>query len=199
MDYKDEVLDIITNIPIEKGRETKLMQLRAGVPYRFMLKHIFPSLRVAICKVSYDVRNFNLEEAKEVIKKRPQNLSLNEMFMVANTYPKGSQEFIDIFESAVRIYPESEIANMNAAAAALSRNDLVSAERYLERVKSDACLPEYNNAMGVLLLMKGEYESSEKYLKAAEQSGLDAAKGNLEELAKKKANAAEIKRRNKSE
>ena len=134
-----------------------------------------------------------------MIKKRPQNLSLNEMFMVANTYPKGSQEFIDIFESAVRIYPESEIANMNAATAALSRNDLVFAERYLERVKSDACLPEYNNAMGVLLLMKGEYESSEKYLKAAEQSGLDAAKGNLEELAKKKANAAEIKRRNKSE
>ena len=40
---------------------------------------------------------------------------------------------------------------MNAAAAALSRNDLVSAERYLERVKSDACLPENNNAMGVLL------------------------------------------------
>lgn len=199
MDYKAEVLDIITNIPIEKGRETKLMQLRGGAPYRLMLKQIFPSLRVAICKVSYDVRNFNLEEAKEVIKKRPQNLSLNEMFMVANTYPKGSQEFIGVFETAVRIYPESEIANMNAATAALSRNDLVSAERYLERVKSDDCLPEYNNAMGVLSLMKGDYESSENYLKAAEQSGLGAAKENLEELAKKKANAAEIKRKNKSE
>lgn len=199
MDYKEEVLDIITDIPIEKGRETKLMQLHAGVPYRFMLEHIFPGLRVAICRVGYDVRNFDLEEAKEVIKKRPQNLSLNEMFMVANTYPKGSQEFIDIFETAVRIYPESEIANMNAAAAALSRNDLVSAERYLERVKSEDYSPEYNNAMGVLLLMKGDYELSGKYLKAAEQSGLDAAKGNLEELAKKKANAAEIKRRNKNE
>ena len=189
MDYKEEVLDIITNVPIEKGRETKLMQL--------MLKELFPSLRVAICKVSYDVRNFNLEEAKEVIKKRPQNLSLNEMFMVANTYPKGSQEFIDVFETAVRLYPESEIANMNAATAALSRNDLISAERYLERVKSDDCLPEYNNAMGVLSLMKGDYESSEKYLKAAVQSGLGAAKENLEELAKKKVNAAEIEKKNK--
>ena len=39
----------------------------------------------------------------------------------------------------------------------------------------------------------------ESIWKAAEQSGLDAAKGNLEELAKKKANAAEIKRRNKNE
>ena len=198
MDYKAEVMEIITNIPIEKGRETKLMQLRGGVPYRFMLKHIFPGLRVAICKVSYDIKNFNLEEAKEVIKKRPQNLSLNEMFVVANTYPKGSQEFIDIFETAVRIYPESEIANMNAATAALSRNDLVSAARYLERVKSEEFLPEYNNAMGVLLLMKEEYELSEKHLKIAKEAGLDAAGGNLEELAKKKANAIEIEKKNKN-
>ena len=198
MDYKAEVMEIITNIPIEKGRETKLMQLRGGVPYRFMLKHIFPGLRVAICKVSYDIKNFNLEEAKEVIKKRPQNLSLNEMFVVANTYPKGSQEFIDIFETAVRIYPESEIANMNAATAALSRNDLVSAARYLERVKSEEFLPEYNNAMGVLLVMKEEYELSEKHLKIAKEAGLDAAGGNLEELAKKKANAIEIEKKNKN-
>ena len=197
MDDKAEVLDIIENIPIEKGRETKLMKLHGGVPYRFMLKNIFPSLRVAICKVSYDIKNFNLEEAKEVIKRRPQNLSLNEMFMVANTYPKGSQEFIDIFETAVRIYPESEIANMNAATAALSRNDLVSAKRYLERVKSADYSPEYNNAMGVLLLMKEDYELSEKHLKIAKELGLDVAKSNLEELAKKKANAIEIKKKSK--
>lgn len=197
MDDKAEVLDIIENIPIEKGRETKLMKLHGGVPYRFMLKNIFPSLRVAICKVSYDIKNFNLEEAKEVIKRRPQNLSLNEMFMVANTYPKGSQEFIDIFETAVRIYPESEIANMNAATAALSRNDLVSAERYLERVKSADYSPEYNNAMGVLLLMKEDYELSEKHLKIAKELGLDVAKSNLEELAKKKANAIEIRKKSK--
>ena len=197
MDYKEEVLDIITNVPIEKGRETKLMQLRGGVPYRFMLKHIFPSLRVAICKVSYDIKNFNLDEAKEVIKRRPQNLSLNEMFMVANTYPNGSQEFIDIFETAVRIYPESEIANMNAATAALSRNDLINAERYLAKVRSEKYPAEYNNAMGVLTLMEGEYEASEEYLKTAVGLGLKAAGDNLEELAKKKTNAADIERRNK--
>lgn len=187
MEDKAEVLDIITSIPVEQGRKMKLMQLRRGDPYRFMLKHIYPGLRVAICKVSYDIKNFNLEEAKEVIKQRPQNLSLNEMFMVANAYPKGSQEFIDIFETAVRIYPESETANMNAATAALSRNDLTSAERYLKKVKTAEYSPEYNNAMGGLLLMKEEYELAEKYLKIAEESGLEIAKDNLEEVAKRKA------------
>ena len=197
MDYKNEVLDIIQDIPIEKGRETKLMRLRGGVPYRYLLKNVFPSLRVAICKVNYDIKNFNVDEAKEVIKRRPQNLSLNEMFLVANTYPKGSQEFIDVFETAVRMYPDSEIANMNAATAALSRNDLISAERYLKKVKSKEYLSEYYNAMGILTLLKGDYELAEEYLNKARELGLDVATDNLEELAKKKANMNEIEKANR--
>ena len=197
MDYKNEVLDIIQDIPIEKGRETKLMQLRGGVPYRYLLKNVFPSLRVAICKVNYDIKNFNVDEAKEVIKRRPQNLSLNEMFLVANTYPKGSQEFIDVFETAVRMYPDSEIANMNAATAALSRNDLISAERYLKKMESQEYWPEYNNAMGILTLLKGDYELAEEYLNKARELGLDVAPDNLEELAKKKANMNEIEKANR--
>lgn len=197
MDYKNEVLDIIQDIPIEKGRETKLMQLRGGVPYRYLLKNVFPSLRVAICKVNYDIKNFNVDEAKEVIKRRPQNLSLNEMFLVANTYPKGSQEFIDVFETAVRMYPDSEIANMNAATAALSRNDLISAERYLKKMESQEYWPEYNNAMGILTLLKGGYELAEEYLNKARELGLDVATDNLEELAKKKANMNEIEKANR--
>lgn len=197
MDYKNEVLDIIQDIPIEKGRETKLMQLRGGVPYRYLLKNVFPSLRVAICKVNYDIKNFNVDEAKEVIKRRPQNLSLNEMFLVANTYPKGSQEFIDVFETAVRMYPDSEIANMNAATAALSRNDLISAERYLKKMESQEYWPEYNNAMGILTLLKGDYELAEEYLNKARELGLGVATDNLEELAKKKANMNEIEKANR--
>ena len=64
-------------------------------------------------------------------------------------------------------------------------------------VNSNKNLPEYNNAMGILMLMKGDYESSKKYLKFAEQSGLDAARSNLEELVRKKANAAKMKKNGK--
>lgn len=153
---------------------------------------------MAICKVNYEIKNFNVDEAKEIIKTRPQNLSLNEMFLVANTYPKGSQEFIDVFETAVRMYPKDEIASINAAMAALSRNDLVSAERYLKMVNAHKQLPEYSNAMGVLMLLKGDYEHAEEYLKAAAEAGLEAAGQNLEELATKRTNAAEIEKKNKN-
>ena len=72
---------------------------------------------------------------------------------------------------------------------------MISAERYLGMVNSKKHLPEYTNAMGVLMLLKGEYEHAEEYLKAAAKSGLQAAGQNLEELAKKKTNTAEIEKK----
>ena len=45
------------------------------------------------------------------------------------------------------------------------------------------------------MLLKGDYESAEKYLKNAEAAGVEAAGKNLEELAVKKANAAEIEQK----
>lgn len=47
MQYKQEVLDIIDNYTVSQGREKKLMDLKWGRPYNYMLEHFFPSLRSA--------------------------------------------------------------------------------------------------------------------------------------------------------
>ena len=160
------------------------MRLQGGAPYRYLLRNVYPKLRVAICKVEYHVKNFNVEEAKEIMKVRPQNLSLNEMYLVANTYPNGSKEFINVFETAVRLFPEDDIAKLNAAVAALSRRDIETAERYLDQVKHRE-LPEYANAAGVLALQ------------IAVDAGLEVAGKNLEELEKREQTDLEIKSRKK--
>ena len=137
MPYRKEVLEFIGSFPAECDyaaqvrRKKTLMNLKGGEPYRYIIREFCPLLRKAICKIDFDVRNFSIEQAKEVFKSRPQNLSLNEMFLVANTYEKGSQEFIDLFETAVKLYPDDVTANLNAAATALSRKDTVYAKRYL--------------------------------------------------------------------
>jgi outer membrane protein OmpA-like peptidoglycan-associated protein len=188
MQYKDEVLDIIDRVSIEEGRETRLMELHDGKPYRYMLEHIFPGLRVATCKVEYSIRNFELEEAREIIKTRPRELNLNEMFLVANSYPEGSPEFVDVFETAVRMYPQSEVANLNAATSALMRNDLIYARRYLDRVDPELYPAEYNNTMGLIFLLEEDFGKAEEYLGKAAGHGLKAARLNLEELKKVKSN-----------
>jgi hypothetical protein len=51
--------------------------------------------------------------------------------------------------------------------------------------------------MGVLMLLKGEYEHAEEYLNVAYESGLKVAGYNLEELTRKKANASEFRIKNR--
>ena len=52
---KNEILHIIDNVPITKGRESELMKLGGGRPYLYMLEHMFPELRnAAFIKVYYE-------------------------------------------------------------------------------------------------------------------------------------------------
>lgn len=61
MRYRNEVLDLITNVGVFQGREKKLMDLAGGVPYKYMLKTFFPALRRVEITVNYDLRRI-LEE-----------------------------------------------------------------------------------------------------------------------------------------
>lgn len=47
MSDKKEIIRIIDDIPILHGRETHLMKLNKGIPYRYMKEHFFPELRRA--------------------------------------------------------------------------------------------------------------------------------------------------------
>jgi len=194
MPDKQAVLDIIDRYSIIGGREAKLMALKGGTPWRYMLREMFPSLRKVTVTVDYDVRNFDAEEAKAVVKTRPQNLSLNELYLVANTYEPGSEDFNSLFETAVRLYPESVTATVNAAVAALERRDFVGAERYLRSVKSLDRIPECDNAWGLLLMLRDQdYDRAAPYFEAARAAGLEAAQQNLDEIDRLRRNLDEIK------
>ena len=194
MPDKQAVLDIIDRYSIIGGREAKLMALKGGTPWRYMLREMFPSLRKVTGTGDYDVRNFDAEEAKAVVKTRPQNLSLNELYLVANTYEPGSEDFNSLFETAVRLYPESVTATVNAAVAALERRDFVGAERYLRSVKSPDRIPECDNAWGLLLMLRDQdYDRAAPYFEAARAAGLEAAQQNLDEIDRLRRNLDEIK------
>jgi tetratricopeptide (TPR) repeat protein len=151
-----------------------------------MYEELYPKLRRVVCEVNYTVKDFSLEEAKENLTIAPQLLSLNEMYIVANTYEPGSPEFLKVFEVAREEFPDDPVANLNGAAAALAKNNLREAERYLKL--ADPSTPAYANNMGVFLMLKGNYREAEKYLKRAEQEGIADASINSRELKKKLAN-----------
>ncbi|MDR0988754.1 MAG: DUF3575 domain-containing protein [Prevotellaceae bacterium] len=53
---REEVLNIIRNVPIEEGREAQLMALDGGRPYRYMKQHFFPQQRRAVITLIYDMK-----------------------------------------------------------------------------------------------------------------------------------------------
>lgn len=194
MPDRQAVLDIIDRYSITEGREAKLMALKGGTPWRYMLREMFPALRKVTVTVDYNVRNFDVEEAKAVAKTRPQNLSLNELYLVANTYEPGSADFNSLFETAVRLYPENVTATVNAAVAALERRDFVGAERYLRSMKSPDRIPECDNAWGLLLMLRDQdYDRAAPYFEAARAVGLEAAQQNLAEIARLRENLDRIR------
>ena len=200
MPYRQQVLDLIANNAADidylnnASLKKYLMDLAGGNPWRYMLKEYFPSLRKAICKIDYEVKSFDLAEAREIFKSKPQNLSLNEMFIVANSYGKDSQEYKELFETAVRMYPNDATANLNAGIAALERKDYVSAEKYLNNVNVRMRTPEYDNAMGVLYMMRdNDFAKSEVYFKSAADAGLEQAKQNMDEIKQMLENLDQIK------
>lgn len=186
MPDKDAVIDIISNTNDVESRKNKLKQLNGGATYQQTLKEIYPKLRKVVSLAHYNVKNFSVDEAKEEIKTHPQRLSLDEMFCVSNTYQMGSEDFIDVFETAVRMFPNDATANLNAAAAALSANNTEKAQKYL--LKADSDTPEYTNNIGVLYFLNGDLDRAKNEFSKAAQGGSGVAAYNLKEIEKKIAN-----------
>ena len=183
---KSEIFHIMNTVRDLDEREKAISKVAGGRPYKIIYEELYPKLRRVVCEVNYTVKDFSLEEAKENLEIAPQLLSLNEMYIVANTYEVGSPEFLKVFEIARAEFPEDPVANLNGAAAALSKNNLRDAERYLKL--SDPSTPEYANNMGVLQMLKGNYREAERFLKRAENEGMREAASNMRELKKKLAN-----------
>ncbi len=135
MDKKQEVLAIINDTEILDSREKKLMQLDGGQPYRFMLNTYFPLLRRVNYVINYTLPPFSLEESKQIIRKHPEQLSRRELFLLADSYGKGSPEFFEILEIALNVYPDDTITRKNAAASYIMQGKYNKAEKLLSNTK----------------------------------------------------------------
>lgn len=153
---KEEWLAIIRDSePADLDRkEWKLKQLPT---YREVLNTIYPALRHSDYTVEYHIRNFTTDEAREMLYKDPSQLSLEEMYRVAQTYEVGSEQYNEVFEIAVRLYPDDPVSNLNAANTALLNRNATAARRYLAKA---AEVPEKRLAEGVASWLEGDTDKA---------------------------------------
>lgn len=137
--YAKAVCFIIDNYGIFEGRENYLMQLHDGRVYRELLRDFFPYLRRVELRLSYEIAPVGDAEAARLLYSDPSRLTLSDMYRVARYYPPATEQHREVYLIAAATYPESIVAQINAAAACLLLGDAETARRYLDRddVKAD--------------------------------------------------------------
>ena len=177
--YKKEILQLIDSNE-EPDRKENLIKTRYRQDYDFLLAHVYPGLRHSDYTVKYTIRAYtDIEEAKRVMKVRPGNLSLHEFYLVAKSYEEGSEEYNETFTTMVHVYPQDEIAKLNAANVAMKRGDIVSARKYLEMQSNRA---ELIYAKANLMALEGDYENALELFINALDKGIHESEQAIEQI-----------------
>lgn len=177
--HKEEILALIDSDMDPDAKEWKIKRTYPE-EYRFLLQNFYPALRHTDYRIAYDIRSYSdAAEIRRVMRDSPQKLNLNEFYIAAQAYEPGSDEFTEVFETAVRMFPNDETANLNAANAAMRRDDLAEAERYLAKAGDT---PEAIYARGALAIRRKDYDTARRYLGEAKALGLELAARTLEQL-----------------
>ncbi len=186
LSQKEEILQIIDSDEKDMdAKEKRIARLVGSETYRFLLDECYPALRHSDYTVSYTVRGFNTEETKEIINTHPQQLSLQEIFNLAQTYEQGSEKFNHAFQVAALMFPNDPTANLNAAAMEIQRGgDLSIAKKYL--AKADPSVGATLNNIGVIALIEGDLDKAELYFNRAQEAGIPEAQANLLEVIKQR-------------
>lgn len=173
------ILNIIDSGGQPDAREWRIKS-RFPREYRYLLENCYPYLRRTDYKVEYTIRAYtDIREILEVFRTRPQNLSLNELYLVAGEYPEGSEQFNDVFDIAVRMYPNDPVANLNAAMAEMEAGNLNRAAKYLER--AGEC-PEVIYARGIREALQGNWDAALTELRRAQSRGVAEASDAMNQI-----------------
>jgi outer membrane protein OmpA-like peptidoglycan-associated protein len=179
--HKAEILKIIATVSDPDARDNKI---RTQYPdeYKTILNECYPTLRHTDYRVKYNIRTYtDIEEMKQVFAQNPGKLSLNELYLLAQSYGQGTREYDKVMAAAALLYPNDETAALNAANVALSQGDLTDAASYLDRAGNSG-KAEYTR--GVLAIKQGNYSAARTYLNNAKAAGIEEATSLLEVIRK---------------
>lgn len=175
--HRQEILDLIDSNREPDNKEYKIKK-EYPEDYAVLLRDCYPSLRHSDYRVEYVIRSFSSAgEIRPLIQSQPQKLSLQEFYLATQGMEPGSEEFNKVFETAVRIYPDDETANLNAANTAMSEGNLQKASAYLDKAGNS---PQAVYARGIYAVLTGNYAEAQRLLQDAQNAGVAKATEALE-------------------
>lgn len=176
---KAQVLSIIAETSDPDQRDVLIRKIDGGATYRTLLDDFYPPLRRVECETRYTIAPFTADQGKMMAVIYPDRLSLNEWYLIAESYPPGSDDFKKTFSLALQYYPQDLVANNNMAAVALQEGDLEMAHKCLDSRNDEI---NVQNNIGVLYLKEGRQDEALRCFEKAAAQGCEEAVYNLKEL-----------------
>lgn len=169
---KDAIIALIDGNREPDNKEWMIKSAYAE-DYKVMYGECYPALRHSDYKIEYTIRAYtDVEEIKRVFAESPQKLSLEEFYILAQEYDNNTNELNDVFETAVRMYPNDPVANLNAAISEMQNNDVTSAKRHLDKAGDSA---EAVYARGIYAAFVKDYDKALELLGKAKEMGIKEA------------------------
>lgn len=158
---RDAMLRLIDS-DLEPDAKDKKLKKDFPKDYAYLLKNVYPALRHSDYTVDYVIRSFSdVNEIAERLRTDPSKLSLNELMLLAQSLDPQSDEYADVFDAAVVMFPTDTVANLNAAVINMRRGNFDKAQSYLSRADESN---ETVYARGVMQGLQGDYVAAEQTL-----------------------------------
>ena len=171
----------ITNSNIGPDDKERRMRREAPEGFNYIVKNGFPSLRCTNYTVIYTVRPFTLEESERVYETHPINLSLNEIYRLAEKYSDNLDKYYSIIRRASLLYPNDSYINLTMSFLALKKNDATAAAEFLSKVND---CPQKTMNCGLVAFLQGDLNLAVQLVKKAAKEGVPEAQRQLEEFEK---------------
>ena len=151
--------------------EWKIRRQLSADDYRYLLDELYAPLRRNDYRIEYNVRNFTLDEAKQMLESRPDLLSAAEMQRIADSYGNNTDGYRKALDTALKIYPDNTAIRYNAALAEVETENYLKAIALLKDTQDAASL----NLLGIAYFKSGNKHQAEQAFRNAAAAGYTEA------------------------
>lgn len=168
--HRPEILEIIDG-PLGFDDKNAAIQKRFPADYKIIHKGIYPWLRHSDYTVKYMIKVYtSLEDLLRLYNADPTNLRAVDFYTIAQSFPVGSKEYCDVFDTAVQVYPDEPMINLNAANIEMMRGNFDKAQSHLFK-SGNSPLVDY--ARGILAAKRGDLKGALVLFNKSKAAGMD--------------------------
>ncbi len=175
---KELILRLLSMYTDPEEREQQIKNISSV--YAELANEVLPKLRRARITLNYQIIGRSDEQIQAQYAENPAELSLEEI-LYSSILTENEAEQADIFNTAIRLYPNDYRAYNNLGVMAYKKGDYATAAEYFAKAENVAkAAPEVMVNLGYLELLEGDVSEAETYMtKGVDAKAGDEALGNL--------------------